>query len=521
MSDHFASSSEFKNKYGPLTDPEDFVERVYLNVLGRSADSVGLQYWSSRIAQNSITRSGLMRQFAYSSEGRTKAMPMTDAVNVVLGLLKRLPSATEIASGRSARGHLSVALASEAYGALVGASMPVKPVYSFDQLFMRFDKPYGVVTGDGGFAAPLSDGRVVWGTQDGMLAHLTGNWGEGDRSASAPRGISPGYDTTFRDNYRNALIITRPGTNEFETVGAPTMRSNGRFGFFAPDDFAPALPPGHVYWGAAMVAETEAGAEKLRVILIDRKDSGSVPSQGRRIATVDTATMSIEGATGYIDTAGGVPIPRTVDGGSASGQVEWGSAILEDPSAGFTYIYSVWKEDGFLTRKMVLSRVPSGMLTNLDAWEHWSMGDQWLPTPTALKSVANRPSNSVVKTPSGYSMFFLDWESSDPALKRTVRALTSSAPTGPWLASGVPSASCVVPDDADLGLSSSPEPAGNHVSKQAIAHPGVGDVPSGNVLLSVANAVQTPQPAQNQGHGYRLRFFVFDLAASGEPCRRG
>ncbi|MCU1350816.1 MAG: hypothetical protein JWM05_25, partial [Acidimicrobiales bacterium] len=42
----FATSSEFKTRYGPLTNRK-FVELVYQNVLGRAGDSVGLAHWTS------------------------------------------------------------------------------------------------------------------------------------------------------------------------------------------------------------------------------------------------------------------------------------------------------------------------------------------------------------------------------------------------------------------------------------------------------------------------------------------
>ncbi len=72
VSDLFAGSAEFLARYGSLSD-RAFVERVYLNVLGRPGEMSGIDYWSGLLASRAITRGGMMIGFSDSPEfvGRT------------------------------------------------------------------------------------------------------------------------------------------------------------------------------------------------------------------------------------------------------------------------------------------------------------------------------------------------------------------------------------------------------------------------------------------------------------------
>jgi len=95
IAQHFATSSEFVRAFGNLSN-EQFVETVYLNVLGRRADSGGKAYWVGRLDDGSLGRGRLMIDFSESSENRTR---LRIPVNVVLiyGLMVgRIPSRDEI-----------------------------------------------------------------------------------------------------------------------------------------------------------------------------------------------------------------------------------------------------------------------------------------------------------------------------------------------------------------------------------------------------------------------------------------
>jgi hypothetical protein len=66
ISSSFAVSSEFTNRYGKLSN-RAFVDRVYLNVLGRSGDAAGLDYWTTRL-NGGMSRGQVMANFSQSSE---------------------------------------------------------------------------------------------------------------------------------------------------------------------------------------------------------------------------------------------------------------------------------------------------------------------------------------------------------------------------------------------------------------------------------------------------------------------
>ena len=65
----FASSPEFKNAYGDLSDPAAFVTQLYSNVLDRSPDDLGLADWVD-LLNSGTTREAVVRGFAQSGEFR-------------------------------------------------------------------------------------------------------------------------------------------------------------------------------------------------------------------------------------------------------------------------------------------------------------------------------------------------------------------------------------------------------------------------------------------------------------------
>ncbi len=71
-SQSFANSSEFTNTYGKLDDTA-FVTLVYQNVLDRTPEPGGLQYWVSRLEAKTITRGKLMTSFSESNEHKAKS----------------------------------------------------------------------------------------------------------------------------------------------------------------------------------------------------------------------------------------------------------------------------------------------------------------------------------------------------------------------------------------------------------------------------------------------------------------
>lgn len=85
VSNSFASSSEFRNTYGSLSNVE-FVSLVYQNVLDRDPEPGGFAFWTGQLDNRTITRGRLMTQFSESNEfknaskGRVTAVDVWDAI---------------------------------------------------------------------------------------------------------------------------------------------------------------------------------------------------------------------------------------------------------------------------------------------------------------------------------------------------------------------------------------------------------------------------------------------------------
>ncbi len=67
MADYFAASPEFIATYGAL-DNRAFVERLYQNVLGRSGDLGGIDFWTEQLNQGSADRGQTLLRFSESPE---------------------------------------------------------------------------------------------------------------------------------------------------------------------------------------------------------------------------------------------------------------------------------------------------------------------------------------------------------------------------------------------------------------------------------------------------------------------
>ncbi|MCU1351142.1 MAG: hypothetical protein JWM05_351 [Acidimicrobiales bacterium] len=96
ISQAFAQSSEFKTKYGSLSN-RAFVKLVYTNVLGRAGNTTGVNYWTDQLDTHKKNRGQVMTGFSESPEFRTKK---AGAVNVSMAydaMLQRSPTTDELA----------------------------------------------------------------------------------------------------------------------------------------------------------------------------------------------------------------------------------------------------------------------------------------------------------------------------------------------------------------------------------------------------------------------------------------
>ncbi len=89
----FAESSEFKTKYGTLSN-SDFVELVYQNVLGRASDTTGRTFWLTRLDNKTKNRGDAMINFSEASENVTKKVNHVQVFRMYRSMMAKFPSRT-------------------------------------------------------------------------------------------------------------------------------------------------------------------------------------------------------------------------------------------------------------------------------------------------------------------------------------------------------------------------------------------------------------------------------------------
>jgi hypothetical protein len=98
MASKFAGSSEFKTKYGNLSN-QAYVEAIYQNVFDREPDANGLAYWTNKLDTKQKTRGEVMVGFSESNEyagdgegsiGRSTGR--VEASDIWMAIMKSVPS---------------------------------------------------------------------------------------------------------------------------------------------------------------------------------------------------------------------------------------------------------------------------------------------------------------------------------------------------------------------------------------------------------------------------------------------
>ncbi len=124
LSNAFVQSGEFASLYGTL-DNTQFVQRVYQNVLRRSADAAGLFHWVGQLG-SSMTRGQLMVNFSESPEYRAQKQADVNVLMVYIGMLRRVPDASgnsywvgKVRSGTSIQALVGGFMGSSEYAARV------------------------------------------------------------------------------------------------------------------------------------------------------------------------------------------------------------------------------------------------------------------------------------------------------------------------------------------------------------------------------------------------------------------
>ena len=73
----FLVSAEFKQRYGDKVSDSIYVNNLYKNVLGRDADTSGLNYWLGQLSSEAETRYEVLLGFAESKENKALFTDMT------------------------------------------------------------------------------------------------------------------------------------------------------------------------------------------------------------------------------------------------------------------------------------------------------------------------------------------------------------------------------------------------------------------------------------------------------------
>jgi hypothetical protein len=94
ISSNFAGSSEFVRRYGTLTNRQ-FVQQVYLNVLGRAGEASGIDFWTNRLNRGTTSRGQVMINFSESNEYKRKQVGKVHAAVLYIHVLGRTPSAVQ------------------------------------------------------------------------------------------------------------------------------------------------------------------------------------------------------------------------------------------------------------------------------------------------------------------------------------------------------------------------------------------------------------------------------------------
>jgi Domain of unknown function (DUF4214)/Bacterial TSP3 repeat len=84
-----AENDDFRNRYGSL-DNAGFIDRMYRNVIGRVADTAGLNFWVGQMAAPAnLTRGQILLQFANSAEYRRMIDADVAVARLYIAMLRR------------------------------------------------------------------------------------------------------------------------------------------------------------------------------------------------------------------------------------------------------------------------------------------------------------------------------------------------------------------------------------------------------------------------------------------------
>ncbi|MFD4421114.1 DUF4185 domain-containing protein [Agromyces sp. NPDC058484] len=310
---------------------------------------------------------------------------------------------------------------------------------------------------DSAYSVPLPDGSIAWIYSDTFL-------GEVNESHGRP------LDSPF---VHNSIVVDDDGELTTHTGGT----------LDAPESLvkvAGADEGKNWYW----FGDATVHGDELQVMLVEFVKTGDTmwdfAFAGNGVATFDASTLEL----------------RSVDDLATDG-VNWGSAIYEDPEAGYTYVYGV--EDLQSQKFAHLARVAGGDLAD-GAWEY--LGDAgWSTDPANSKRILEGVSNefSVSKYQGRYTLVTGD---ATEALSASIVMYRSKSLEGPFT--------------GKTELYRTPETSGNVFTYNAKAHPELGN---GHTLMITYNVNSfDTNDLYEEVDNYRPRYVDVDVKVRNGHC---
>ena len=110
IAEWFAESDEFRNRYGSM-DFSAFLDRLYLDVLGRPPDQSGKSYWLGLLNDGRVTRGTIIVYFTESAELRRVAERRSELTVIRRALGQNRPTDAEVEAWRVKRQNTDLAMA--------------------------------------------------------------------------------------------------------------------------------------------------------------------------------------------------------------------------------------------------------------------------------------------------------------------------------------------------------------------------------------------------------------------------
>ena len=375
---------------------------------------------------------------------------------------RAIPIAAALLTGLAAATVPTAAQASTDTAAVCTTSVTASVNQELTERFGTYGDTAGRWTGsDSAYSVPLPDGSIAWIYSDTFLGQVDANHGRP-------------LDSPF---VHNSIVVDDHGTLTTYTGGTEA----------APESLvkvAGADEQQRWYWFGDATVE----GDTLHVMLLEFVKTGTgvfdFKFTGNAVANIDTDDMTLTSVTDLPDSA-----------------VNWGSAIYEDPTDGYTYVFGV--EDLQADKYAHLARVRTGALTT-QPWEYLADG-VWQADPAAstriLKGVSNEFSVSRYQ-----GRFTLVTGDTTEILSAKIVMYRSTDITGPYTGKTL--------------LYTTPETSGNIFTYNAKAHPELGD--DQRLLLTYnVNSFQSSD-LYDEVDNYRPRYVdVYANVPNGRPCGPG